>query len=955
MADGPESYSDPDGFIQALLDPESITGDQDSTDDSFVSATDQPLFPVPSSIAGIKKALDANREYQRQLNKANAAIFDRYLANHQEQEKLRNEGVNPAAGILEPVSVCSIGGKKMNLSSLVSYTPYFRNQKGDVIILRSTVSKGHLKTVPQPKGWTLKEKEELKRHVIEQYFQTVTLRPLNKAYSELTKNQKNRFDLGEFLTFNAVNDDMTDEQLASRIKELEEEIQSLSECHKKSPYIPTIAESTSLDWDAIDSLHKNYFRDSDQCKQMWLLKLHPSICHDKFTPEEMNDIIKLHARHNWDFDQMAKELSEKTKKLRLPWMVASEYLRFANQKTGPLSIGESTLLEYFIQELTTDDHQIPWIDVQSLIPGRSIFQLKHHWTKKNSVKRNHSWTELEDQILCLAFYYFDRFKKTEGNKKSARRRTMKGDGDLMATAAKPLLEDKHDWKSISEYVYGRLNTQCRERYILRMSTKNLKSGSWTEEEDSLLLAKVDKYQKKFKKDFKWARLQMEGRNERQIRQRWDFLQRDNPDGRNMTRKSPYLKTSAEKILKELENKHGLDLKNRQQIMSYLNKGRKKLEEIHLKKQQKMAKFESESAGCGRKKKASTDADVDKELVDLFADNSYLDEHRKVSLNDKPLSRSIMDQLLYETAKKTVDELISGQNSVRILRSQTEALTQIIKKQFEGMIVTRVRQDNPFNAAIDEPLESEFSSCVSIKVLPPNQKSLAAFKTLVHKNQDSMDQEEVMPNIPNEEMPFFDRLKQRFTTLFWSPSFVSNVKPPFESDTKGHVEILDSDQPESGRRSSARIKHLKKSKADRREEKSKHATGMSIIRDKQKALIETAQLKTEREDGPLESKHEPSTAGMDLKQLLEHCITRKWHKGQTPRVTEKERSVKPKKTPVRAVRCGKKRKADMSDQNTVMNGGEEAILICGRVSQNDEEEFIPRKSSRPRIKKEIIDY
>lgn len=74
--------------------------------------------------------------------------------------------------------------------------------------------------------------------------------------------------------------------------------------------------------------------------------------------------------------------------------------------------------------------------------------------------------------------------------------------------------DKNDWKIISEQFPGREVQQCKYQYEEHLSTKDLKKGAWTKEEDALLKKLIEEH------GVNWDKVHIPNRNKRQCAYRW---------------------------------------------------------------------------------------------------------------------------------------------------------------------------------------------------------------------------------------------------------------------------------------------------------------------------------------------------------------------------------------------------------------------------------------------------
>jgi hypothetical protein len=92
-----------------------------------------------------------------------------------------------------------------------------------------------------------------------------------------------------------------------------------------------------------------------------------------------------------------------------------------------------------------------WVEVASLVPGRTHAQCRTRWRTKTTAQKKGKWTPEEDATLTEAV------KKHTGN----------------------------DWVIVAAMVPGRTNKQCNQRWIECVDPA-INTGKWTMEEDAML-------------------------------------------------------------------------------------------------------------------------------------------------------------------------------------------------------------------------------------------------------------------------------------------------------------------------------------------------------------------------------------------------------------------------------------------------------------------------------------
>lgn len=502
-------------------------------------------------------------------------------------------------------------------------------------------------------------------------------------------------------------------------KKIEMKRSSISDLNKKiaelsAGYgVPSLEESLSLDWMSIavqlDSPHTD-----TECMLKWINEQHPDINRSPFTKEETEKIQRLMPSANNDFDAVAAALSTPAK-IRKAWQVATYYQSSLNsdiKKTGPLSKAEALLLEVVISHCRIGDY-IPWLQVNSFVAGRTLPQLKHYWNKKNSIKVGDPWTELEDHVLAIAVQKFG----------------------------------IPQWNKVAQYVFGRTNRQCRERYALRLAISDRKFGCWTKEEDMAIIDAAEK------NEFKWAVVEREipHRNCRQIAQRYALLMEnmkkkngnwaptaDHPGVRNSVR------MKAVRAIQKLKDSLNTDAK----MMNFLNQSREELKQAYEQRHDPHPAEKKKGDDFVRSDAAS----VDQQISEIFA--FYSD-----SSGPKFLSRGSQDQQVYLSARDSLTDLLLGR---------------------------KLQATNPFNSVIERIFTTKVTSNSgdgTPAILPPNRTTLRALQGLllqreylVKKLDDAgITTTQIKDMVP--KTPEYEKLSRIFKALFYWPAVCSITNAP----------------------------------------------------------------------------------------------------------------------------------------------------------------------------------
>lgn len=165
--------------------------------------------------------------------------------------------------------------------------------------------------------------------------------------------------------------------------------------------------------------------------------------------------------------------------------------------------------------------------------------LKRFQTKFNTLSGRKAWTLDEDKRLVEAvILYGQNDWRAVAERVGTRTRTQclqrwrrcslkpglkkgkwtKEEDEALRTAVNCI--GPHYWSLIAQYVQGRSDTQCRERYVNVLSPQRA-VGHWSKEEDALLKAAIHKHG-----EGKWSLISKEvpGRTDSQCRRHWLQLQ-----------------------------------------------------------------------------------------------------------------------------------------------------------------------------------------------------------------------------------------------------------------------------------------------------------------------------------------------------------------------------------------------------------------------------------------------
>ncbi|NWS85627.1 SNPC4 protein, partial [Toxostoma redivivum] len=250
-----------------------------------------------------------------------------------------------------------------------------------------------------------------------------------------------------------VKTDIEKQILEKQIQDLEQEIESINQLPESDLIGDRFDEH---DWDKISNIHFDGQRNSEELKKFWQNWEHPSINKKEWTEEEIENLKKIAAKHNYlDWQTIAQELGTN----RTPFQCLQKYQIYNKDlKRKEWTKDEDQMLLELVQEMRVGSH-IPYKKIAYYMEGRDSAQLIYRWTKSvdPSLKKG-AWTPEEDAMLLAAV------KKYR----------------------------EKDWYKIRTEVPGRSDAQCRERY-LKVLHWNVKKGRWSLEEEEQLIELVEKH------------------------------------------------------------------------------------------------------------------------------------------------------------------------------------------------------------------------------------------------------------------------------------------------------------------------------------------------------------------------------------------------------------------------------------------------------------------------------
>ncbi|XP_021802956.1 uncharacterized protein LOC110747052 [Prunus avium] len=209
-----------------------------------------------------------------------------------------------------------------------------------------------------------------------------------------------------------------------------------------------------VNWEQLASMYI-VGRSSGECEARWLNWEDPLINHKSWTAKEDKNLLHLVQEKGIDnWFNIAVLLGTN----RTPFQCLARYQRSLNASIlkQEWTKDEDARLRSAVEALGEGD----WQSVASALEGRTGSQCSNRWKKSlhPTRKREGRWTPEEDKRLKVA----------------------------------QMLFGPKNWNKTAQFVPGRTQAQCRDRYVNSLEP-SLKWGEWTEEEDSRLREAIAEY------------------------------------------------------------------------------------------------------------------------------------------------------------------------------------------------------------------------------------------------------------------------------------------------------------------------------------------------------------------------------------------------------------------------------------------------------------------------------
>ncbi|XP_068085149.1 snRNA-activating protein complex subunit 4-like [Anabrus simplex] len=454
------------------------------------------------------------------------------------------------------------------------------------------------------------------------------------------------------------------------------------------------------DWLKIAVVDLGGMRSDSECRLMWENYLHPDINKSEWTREEDIKLQTLAENYKFqDWDTIAKELEMQ----RTAFQCASRYHRFLNKnmRNSKWTKEDDKALQHCIQKFQIGNY-IPWQKVAYYMENRTKLQLYNRWCYSLNPTIHKGRFTKEEDILILA-----------GIKKYGK-----------------------DFSQISQYLHGRTSVQVRDRYNTIVQYMK-PSGSWTEEEDALLLELVKKYG-----EGKWSKISQffSNRNRTQIRHHYATMQKwiKNNPGRSLLT-----------IKKTISNNFG------QKKILVIHKKKIEFKETHNELEVDMNLLElKQKLGLGGKRRGRK---VGQKKVQGVLDKKFVHYFRCAYMQRGGRKKVRYDEVQVENRVQEMNIMLDSlAASLRIpcdaLLQRDDSLSQMDRYILQSL---RSRKEEPH--------------CETSTILcyPPNHTTILGFRTLLlnHCNLRADSERVSQPQVTYNEHRSLALWKRRFTSLF----------------------------------------------------------------------------------------------------------------------------------------------------------------------------------------------
>ncbi|AEE76048.1 myb domain protein 4r1 [Arabidopsis thaliana] len=230
-----------------------------------------------------------------------------------------------------------------------------------------------------------------------------------------------------------------------------------------------------INWDSLDIKD----RSAAECEARWMSSEDPLINHGPWTAAEDKNLLRtIEQTSLTDWVDIAVSLGTN----RTPFQCLARYQRSLNPSIlkKEWTAEEDDQLRTAVELFGEKD----WQSVANVLKGRTGTQCSNRWKKSLRPTRKGTWSLEEDKRVKVAVTLFG----------------------------------SQNWHKISQFVPGRTQTQCRERWLNCLDPK-VNRGKWTEEEDEKLREAIAEH------GYSWSKVatNLSCRTDNQCLRRWKRL------------------------------------------------------------------------------------------------------------------------------------------------------------------------------------------------------------------------------------------------------------------------------------------------------------------------------------------------------------------------------------------------------------------------------------------------
>ncbi|KAK4514575.1 uncharacterized protein ATC70_002173 [Mucor velutinosus] len=266
-----------------------------------------------------------------------------------------------------------------------------------------------------------------------------------------------------------------------------------------------IAEFGQSSWAKIASVYLPW-RTRIQIRNHYRSKLDPAIKKEKWTEHELDLLLRRTIVFGQDWNKVAEGIRGRTpEQCSRVWLTELD----PGMNKGPWSDEETRLFWERVHQCEGN-----FVKIAEGLPGRNrLICYRKFWStvrddkefvllygdqiKKDKTENGPAWRVRVGKLVCAWLKGEYTVRKTSNHSIDLHQPGPWSKEELSALELivnkqleKKQILDQGDWRKIAKQLPGRDVRQCRYQYEEHLSIKNIKKGTWTEQEDNLLTALV---------------------------------------------------------------------------------------------------------------------------------------------------------------------------------------------------------------------------------------------------------------------------------------------------------------------------------------------------------------------------------------------------------------------------------------------------------------------------------